>query len=258
MGHGGRRRCAAIAVACVLGMACHASATYAGILEFSAFDPSRFNLDVAISSDYVVNGVTRSQGKPIAQAQLGWMGDAGWTAGVWLSTANPNPGPGPTYELEPYVGKRWALDRNWSVRTDLTRYMFRPRAVTYHSPAYDYTELRGAMSFRDLVDVSVTWSPDYSGYSLLGAERNRTMLTYEAAARFPAKRWLTLSAGAGRRDLESGVGAGYWYWSAGAETAFDRMSFALSYIGTSGAALALYGDEYAGHRMVATVALHLR
>jgi hypothetical protein len=84
------------------------------------------------------------------------------------------------------------------------------------------------------------------------------MLTYEASAHFPATRWLSLNAGAGRRDLRDAFGASYWYWSAGTETSFERFSFALSYIGTSHAALDLYGSEYAGDRLVATVALRLR
>ena len=50
-------------------------------------DLSHFNFDLAVSSDYVVHGVTRSQGKSIVQAQIGWTGDSGWTVGTWLSTS---------------------------------------------------------------------------------------------------------------------------------------------------------------------------
>jgi hypothetical protein len=84
------------------------------------------------------------------------------------------------------------------------------------------------------------------------------MLTYEAAAHFPANRWLTLNAGLGRRDLQDAYGASYWYWSAGTETSFRQWSLALAYIGTSHEASALYGSRYAGNRLVATLALRLR
>jgi uncharacterized protein (TIGR02001 family) len=220
-----------------------------------SFDFSHLNLDLAVSSDYVVHGVTRSQGNPIVQAQLGWTGDSGWSAGAWLSTIDLNPGRGPTREIDPYVGKRWMLGRDWSLRSDLTRYLFRPRL---QGVAYDYTELRGALSFRDVLEIAIGFAPDYSGYSWRGPARDRTMLTYEASAHFPATRWLSLNAGAGRRDLQDAFGVSYWYWSAGTETSFDRVSFALSYIGTSHAAVDLYGSEYAGDRMVATVAVRLR
>jgi uncharacterized protein (TIGR02001 family) len=258
MGHGGRRRHgrAGLTAAGALALVCQSGAVLAAAYDFSALDPSRLNLDVAVSSDYVVHGVTRSQGNPIVQAQLGWVGGrSGWTAGVWLSTLDLNPGPGPRHEVDPYIGKRWALDRNWSLRTYLTRYMFRPHAARV---GYDYTELQSALSFRDTIEVGMTWSPDYSGYSLRGVGRDGAMLTYEASARFPATRWLSLNAGVGRRDLQAVYRAGYWYWSAGAETAFNRMSFAVSYIGTSQAAIDLYGAEYAGDRMVATIALRLQ
>ncbi|HEV7716209.1 MAG TPA: TorF family putative porin [Steroidobacteraceae bacterium] len=256
MVQGGQRRLgrATIVVSCALACVACATPAAASFFDPARIDFSRFNVDLAVSSDDVVHGVTRSQGRPIVQAQLGWTGDSGWTAGAWLSTIKLHPGPGPRREIDPYIGKRWTLGRDWSLRTDTTRYMFRPGA----SAPYDYTELRSALSFRDVVDVAVGWSPDYSGYSSAGPGRNRTMLTYEASGHFPATRWLSLNAGLGRRNLQDVFGVSYWYWSAGAETAINRVSFAVSYIGTSHGAGDLYGSEYAGNRMVATVALRLR
>ena len=117
------------------------------------------------------------------QAQLGWTGESGWMAGTWLSTIDLHPGPSPNYEIDPYIAKRWLMNRDWSLRTDLTRYMFRPQDAYIQ---YDYTEIRGALSYRDVLDVAVSWSPDYSGYSWQGGRAlNRTMLTYEASGHFP-------------------------------------------------------------------------
>jgi uncharacterized protein (TIGR02001 family) len=175
--------------------------------------------------------------------------------GTWVSTIDLNPGPGPDREIDPYIAKRWVMGRDWSLRTDLTRYMFTPRLA---GVPYDYTEMRGAFSFRDVLDVAVSWSPDYSGYAWHGLARNRSMLTYEAQGRFPATRWLTLNAGIGRRDLEDAFGASYWYWSAGSEATFQRFSLAVTYIGTSYTARELYTPEYAGNRVVATLGLRLR
>ena len=256
MGHGKRRRrgCAAILVSCAFVAAC-ATVVPSQAAPLDSFDFSHVNFDLAVSSDYVVHGVTRSQGDPIVQAQLGWTGDSGWSAGTWLSTMDLNPGPGPNHEIDPYLGKRWMLGRDWALRADLTRYIFRPGL---EEVAYDYTELRSALSFRDALEVAVGWSPDYSGFSWHGVAHERAMLTYEAAAHFPASRWLTLNAGLGRRDLQDVYGASYWYWSAGTETSFQRWSLALAYIGTSHEALDLYGSRYAGNRLVATLALRLR
>jgi uncharacterized protein (TIGR02001 family) len=239
---------ASVAIAIVATVAGPASAA-------PSFDAARFDIDVAISSDYVVHGVTRSQGKPIVQAQLGWTGESGWMAGAWLSTIDLNPGPGPNREIDPYVGKRWLIGLDWAVRTDLTRYIFRPGI---EQVPYDYTEVRSALSFRDLCDVAVSWSPDYSGYSWFGPAHNRTMLTYEASGHFPATRWLALNAGIGRRDLQDVFGTSYWYWSAGTEATFERLSLALTYIGSSSEARELYTSEYAGNRVVATLSMRLR
>jgi uncharacterized protein (TIGR02001 family) len=221
----------------------------------AGFETSRLSADLAVSSDYVVHGITRSQGKPVVQAQLGWSGESGWMAGTWLSTIDPNRGSGPTYEVDPYIAKRRLVNGDWSLRTDLTRYMFRPQSGYLR---YDYTEVRGALSYRDVLDMAVSWAPDYSGYSWRGAASNRTMLTYEASAHFPATRWLGLNAGVGRRDLQLAFGVSYWYWSAGTETTIDRFSFALTYIGSSYGARELYTSDYAGDRLVATFGMRLR
>ena len=226
-----------------------------GLAHAAGVDTSRFNVDLAVSSDYVVYGITRSQGKPIVQAQLSWTGDSGLMLGTWLSTIDLNPGRGPDREIDPYIAKRWVVGRDWALRTDLTRYMFTPRLA---GVPYDYTEMRGALSFRDVLDVAVSWSPDYSGYAWHKFARNRSMLTYEAQGRFPATRWLTLNAGIGRRDLEDAFGASYWYWSAGTEATFQRFSVAVTYIDTSHTARELYTSEYAGNRVVATLGLRLR
>lgn len=219
-----------------------------------AFEGSRLSFDLALTSDHVVHGVTRSQGEPAAQAHLGLSRDSGWLVGVWLSTVDFGFSE-PRYEIDPSIGKRWLVGRDWSVRADLTRYLFRPRSQWQD---YDYTELRGSVAFRDALEIAVTWAPDYSGYSWVGPAYDRRMLTYEASARFPTRRWLTLTAGAGRRDLQDAFGASYWYWSAGTEAATERVSFAITYIGTSRKAEDLYGRDDAGDRVVATLAFRVK
>jgi uncharacterized protein (TIGR02001 family) len=253
MAHGGQRRHGrgSLVASCVLALGGWPLAALA--VDFG-FDTSRFDVDLAVSSDYVVHGVTRSQGEPVVQAQLGWTGESGWMVGTWLSTIDLNPGPGPDHEIDPYIARRWLVSRDWSVRTDLTRYMFRPRSRI----PYDYTEIRGALSYRDVLDLAVSWSPDYSGWSLQGTAVDRTMLTYEASGHFPVTRWLGLNAGIGLRDLEEVFGTRYWYWSAGTEVTIQRFSFALTYIGSSYGAGELYTSDYAGNRFVATLAVRLR
>lgn len=221
----------------------------------ATFDTAHVNLDLAVSSDYVVYGVTRSQGKPSLQAQLAWSGETGWFAGTWLASVDTNEGPGPNREIDVFLGRRWILSRDWAARADLTRYIFQPGAMNVR---YNYTELRSALSYRNAFDVAVAWSPDYSGASWYGAASDRSMLTYEASAHFPATPWLGLNAGLGRRDLEEVFGASYWYWSAGTEATFRRFSVALTYIGTSARARELFTTEYAGNRVVATVGVRLQ
>ncbi len=247
MSHGGRRRSAraALAATCLVVLACHVAPVLAGKVEAG----------VALSSDYVVRGLTRSLGEPAVQAQLGWTGDRGWTTGVWASTVNLNPGPGPTRELDLYAGRRWSVGKDWAFHSELTGYTFGPKTS---ERAYNYAELRGAMSFRDCVEIAMAWSPDYTASSLWGYTHEQAALTYEASARFPANRWLTFNGGAGHLSMQGFQAASYWYWSAGAELGLDRVSLAMNYIGTSRAALEYYGSPLAGSRVAATLTVRIR
>src|SRR5262245_40037311 len=172
-------------------------------LDLPTFNLSNISLDVAVSSDYVVHGVSRSRGEPSAQAQLAWNGESGWMVGAWLATVNMNPGPGPTLEIDPYIAHRWMIGDDWSLRTDATRYLFRPELAR---GTYDYTELRAGVSWRDTVDAAIAWSPDYSGYSRWGPSRHKSMFTYEATLRYPATRWLTFNGGLGLREMQDAYG----------------------------------------------------
>lgn len=251
MNGGGQRRQGRLLglATCAFGLAWSASSQATGL------DLSRVNLDVALSSDYVVHGVSRSGGEPSAQAQMAWNGESGWIVGAWLATVNMNPGPGPTLEIDPYLARRFQWGNDWSLRADVTRYLFRRRLEW---APYDYTELRTGLSWRDTIDVAIAWAPDYSGFSRWGPSRHQSMFTYEGAARFPATRWLTFNGGLGYREMRDAYGAGYWYWSGGAEASVDRVSFAVAYIATSSNGRELFGYDNAGNRVVATLALRLR
>jgi uncharacterized protein (TIGR02001 family) len=224
-----------------------------GLVGAQVLDGARLSFDVALTSDHVVQGVTRSEGEPALQGHVGVGGEAGWVVGVWASRADSGAGSNGRYEIDPYIGKRWLLGQDWSVSADVTRYLYRPAS----SRSYDYTELRSAVTYGDMLEFAIAWAPDYSGYSWLGRAHDRTMLSYEAAARLPATRWLTLTAGAGRRDLQDVYGKSYWYWSAGSQISVHRISLALTYIGSSRGALDLYGADDAGDRLVATIVLRV-
>jgi uncharacterized protein (TIGR02001 family) len=225
----------------------------AGLSAAPPAQAGEFDAGVAVSSDYVLHGLTRSQGKPVAQAQLGWANEAGWNVGTWFSTVDFNAGPSVSRELDFYLGKRWSLGKDVALLTELTQYTFDvPRG---QSSSYDYAELRVGLSFREWIELSAGVSPNYTAYAY-GTLRQDTAIHYGATARYPATRWLSFNVGVGRFDLERLFGHTYTYWSAGGGLTFGAMDLSLGYIGSDETASELFGRD-AGDRFVATLALRL-
>jgi uncharacterized protein (TIGR02001 family) len=237
--------------------------TFAAGLVPVARATGQLDAGIAFSSDYVLYGLTRSQGKPVVQAQLGWANEHGWSAGTWFSTVDFNDGPGISRELDFYLAKRWSLGQDFALATELTQYTFNePRSF----PSHDYSELRVALSFREMLELSASVSPDYlmyvqpyshGGITYGGLTPRQTVFTYSATARLPATRYLSFNLGAGRFDLGNLLGATYTYWSAGGELAFGRLNLAVHYIGTDGVARQFFGSEQTDDRLVATLALRI-
>jgi uncharacterized protein (TIGR02001 family) len=214
----------------------------------------QFDAGLAFSSDYVVYGITRSQGKPVAQAQLGWANESGWTLGAGFSTVDYNEGPSISRELSFYLARRWTLGKDLALLTELNQYTFNE---TPGQASYDYGEVRLALSFREWLEVSASVLPDYTAYSYSysAAPRRETALSYGATAHFPANRWLSFNVGAGHFDLQRLFENSYTYWSAGSELSFGRVALALNYIGSDDTATSLFGSGSAGDRFVATLAM---
>jgi uncharacterized protein (TIGR02001 family) len=209
---------------------------------------------LSIGSDFVVRGETRSRGEPVIQAHLGGHHDSGWSLGLMASTVDINPGPGPSRELDVSLAKSWPLGPDWSLRGSVTHYAF---ADNNPELSYDYTEITAGASFRDRVELSASYSPEYADFTLRGIRREQPVLAYDALVRLPLSAGLQLHAGAGYFDLDRLVGAGYWYWSTGAEVALARTMLAVQYIDTDHTASALLGAAGTGSRVVITLGVKL-
>jgi hypothetical protein len=253
-------------------------------LTASGADAGHLDAALAVSSDYVMYGRTRSRGNPVVQAQLGWAHNSGWSVGTWFSTVDYNDGPGVSRELDFYLAKRWSLGRAFAAHTEITQYTFNE---TRTAPSQDYIELRATLSYRQMLEVSAGVAPNYSFYyrgppmALVydperayihaapdlrpdltpemtpGMTPRRTVVTYGAAAHLPATRNLSLHLGAGRFDMHRLAGRTYTYWSAGGELALGRFNLAVDYIGTDSVAREIFGRDRTRDRLVATLAVRL-
>jgi uncharacterized protein (TIGR02001 family) len=209
---------------------------------------------LSASSDYVVRGVSRSQGDPTLQAQFGTRFGAQWTTGLWLSTMNLNPGRGPNRELALYVSRTGSLDRDWALSGTLVAYRY---AAQIPGLDYDYAEARLDLSWRERLQFGIAVSPDYSLGTRLGVTRDSTTIESTLTLLQPLSNAVTLSAGVGQFDLSDGLGLRYAYWSAGALYTGRRLSLALTYTGAEPVTRKMFNAVATGDRLIGTVSWRL-
>ncbi len=214
----------------------------------------RLQAHVALSSDYVVRGVSRSQGDATLQAQLGADLGAGWSAGLAAATMNLNPGPGPNRELGLYLSRARSLHRDWTVAGTLAAYFFSSQIPGL---PYDYREARVDLSWRERVQLGVAVSPDYSVRTRRGVLRTRTAIDYTLTVSQPVSSSIALSAGIGQYDLSDGLGLRFSYWSAGAVYTGRRLSVALTWTGAEPVTRTLFNAAATGDRLVGTLSWRL-
>lgn len=213
------------------------------------------DVSLAIVSDYVAHGLTRSLGDAAVQAAVGVFSDTGWSAGAFASTANLNPGPGVNREYTLAVGYRRTLRPDLAVEAELSRYIY-PGDLEIIS--YDYTQLRAAVALRDAVELALSVVPDASAYTSAGLARHRLLWRAELSGNQPLGRHFLLTGGVGYTDLGDIAGTGYWYGSCGLQWRVRHLRASLTLIDTDHTARRLFGGTIAGRRVVGAVVWNWR
>jgi hypothetical protein len=119
---------------------------------------------------------------------------------------------------------------------------------------YAYVEFESALQYRDLVRVSVAWSPDVSTVTRQGLIDDRASLAWDLSARAPLLPWLSFVAGVGFRDLDGAATGGYAYWNAGFSAQRGSLSIDVGRYGTNDDGRELFGSHSAGSRTAVSVA----
>jgi uncharacterized protein (TIGR02001 family) len=214
----------------------------------------RLDAFVDVATDYVVHGVSRSQGDPVLQGKVGAYFDRGWATGITASSMNLNPGRGPNREFSAYVSNSQTLGRDWVLSGAVAHYFYSPQIPGL---PYDYSEARLGLAWRDRIEGAVTVSPDYSVGTRLGVARERTSRNFELNLSQPVGRFMTITAGAGRFEIAGRPELGLRYWSASAVASGRRASFALTYTDSGSDARYMFSTRATGGRLIATLSLRL-
>lgn len=112
---------------------------------------------VALTNNYLFNGITQTDKDPALQASLDWANDEGWYLGTWGS--NVDFGDDTDIEVDFYGGYAFELNNDMSVDLGFAHY-------TYHggddSSEINYTELYSKFVLGN-AEVNFWYSPDFVG-----------------------------------------------------------------------------------------------
>ncbi|HEY4971090.1 MAG TPA: TorF family putative porin [Steroidobacteraceae bacterium] len=205
---------------------------------------------LAVTSDYFVRGISRSNDGAAAQADLHVATDSGLIGGVFASSVKFDEGDHSNAELSGFIGYAWQPGSAWRAKILASYYGY---VWNDSGSQYNYAELGFEAAFDDWLDVDLVYSPDapryVSGRGLAGV----TAETAEVTARTPWSHRVAATLGAGYSQLGGAGGGGYVYWSAGGVVDLAPWSVSLAYVNTNAEAAALFYSAAAHNRWTATV-----
>jgi uncharacterized protein (TIGR02001 family) len=112
---------------------------------------------LALTSDYLVRGISRSNQDPALQLDLHYASERGIVAGVFASNAQIDHNDGREAELSGYLGYAWRQGDAWAGRLLATYYAY-PRSQI--GARYNYAEFDADLAYRGWLQLNLNYSPD--------------------------------------------------------------------------------------------------
>jgi uncharacterized protein (TIGR02001 family) len=176
-----------------------------------------FGGNAAVTTDYIYRGYSETNNEGAAQLDLHLSTQTGTFLGVWTSTLNDKYAPFADFDVEEYVGQRFALSSAWNTSITATNYSYLGGHQYYSS---DYQQVSAAVGYLDRWTFSVSVMPNML----------RFLGTYRRLGRYPAYdvetsgQWLV-----GRGFFVTG-GVGYYLFGGGTDgTTMATRQPALGY-----------------------------
>jgi uncharacterized protein (TIGR02001 family) len=211
-----------------------------------AFGTAHADIEVsgslALTSDYVQQGLSQTRGEPALQGGLRAQLDEQWTVGTWASAIDRYAGPGANLEIDLYAARAWRLTPEWLATVTATHYFYPNDALLVR---YDYDEVAASLGYRSMLFATVAWSPNYVERSYRGVVNDRSAASYELSTNQPLVGGWSGNIGVGYRDLSDLFDEHYWYGHAGLMYSAQRLAVHLTYTYVDQTARHLFGHERA-------------
>ena len=205
-----------------------------------------FGGSLALTSDYFVRGITRTNDLEALQLDLHVVDSSGLLAGLFASNTQMDPYEPRNAEFNGYVGFAWSGNADWHGRILGSYYAYAWNAV---GSRYNYGEVDVDVGYRDWLDVGVSYSPDAPRFTPHGPI-SVSAESVELNLQHPLIAKLSAVGGIGYDDTG---GTGYVYWSVGVGYDLAPVTLAVSYVDTTAGAKTLFFDNAATGRWTGTL-----
>jgi uncharacterized protein (TIGR02001 family) len=205
---------------------------------------------LAITSDYLVRGISRSNHEVSSQADLHAAFSNGVDAGLFAASVHTGPDQHSNTEVSGFIGFATDISAAWHTRTAINHYSYPWNPA---GSRYDYDELNLDVAFEQWLTFSALYSPNTPRLVLERGWIDATAKSLAVSVQLPLVRQLSLTSGLGYAHLGGPDSDEYDYWAVGGSYAVKSLSISLQYVGTTQGARELYYDAAAHNRVAGTL-----
>ena len=202
------------------------------------------------TSDYLMRGISRSNGRAALQLDLHYMSNSGIIAGLFASNTQIDPSEPTDVEVSGFLGFAWNAGNDWHGKALASHYAYPWNRA---GKRYDYDELDVDLAYQEWLDITFAYSPDAPRFLSYRGLFGAVSESAEVNVQRPVFGKLSATAGIGYSHLGGPDATGYVYGSVGAAYDLAPFSLAVSYVNTSAGAKALFYNAAASNRWTGTI-----
>ncbi len=189
------------------------------MISYSTHCAAEFNGKISGSvtgaTDYIWRGYSKSDGRPVAQANIDYEFKSGIFLGSFVSTINfadYGYDHRSTLEFRPYLGFAYQLSDDWRFNTAWTRYLYDGKIFGQQA---DYNEFYFYSHFRDVVTLNLNFSEN-------SYQQNHMSFNSEITSRYPVSDSIEISGTVGYNKQKKNLYYDYLYWTSGLTLHFSK------------------------------------
>ncbi len=210
---------------------------------------------LALTSDYLVRGISRTSNNPALQIDVIYSNPAGLIAGAFASNTQIDPSRPKDVELSAFIGYAWNVNEDWRAKILGSHYTYPWNHADSH---YTYDELDLDIAYQGWLHFDLNYSPNSprrlpAPYPIHAQVSEKSA---EVNLQRPVLGKLSVTAGVGYSFVGGPESGGYTYWSAGTAYDWRSVTLAISYVNTTDEAKALFYNAAANGRWLGTFIVH--